>query len=267
MALPRIRYAFDGTVAYQLSLSGVKNILSSDSKNKIDGDQYKDDTLDIGARYLLFNFPDTVQLDKVGLKMNSATTGISFQISTDSTDGIDGSWSTLLTDDLDYAYTYQEFALTPTDATWLKLTRSGGFTFNPFRCAHLFGEYQNPLFELWNTGESAELNTVNYPMSLSDAPNSADYAGSLSFKLKNTDSSTHNYSLTVAPIKYGGDSIITNYFKLSTDGGSTKNLTVTVSSLGAGNFSAAIGVYGDLTKANNPADGKHYFTINVTQTA
>ena len=267
MALPRIRYSVDGTVVYQLSLTGVKDVFSSDSKYKIDGDQYKDDNVEIGARYLLFNFPDTVQIDKVGLKMYSAQSNISFLISTDSTDGIDGSWSTLLTDSLDYAYTYQEFALTPTNATWLKLTQSGGFDGTHFKCVHLFGEYQNPLFELWNTGESAELNTVEYPISLPDAPNTGAYSQYFAFKLKNVDASQHNYSLNLSQLRYGGDSTITDNFKLSTDSGSTKLATVTISALGAGLFSSEVRIYGDVSQVNNPANGKHYYSLKITQTA
>jgi hypothetical protein len=43
--------------------------------------------------------------------------------------------------------------------------------------------------------------------------------------------------------------------------------TVTVSSLGAGLFSGAIDIWCDVLIADNPADGYHYYSVEVTQTA
>jgi hypothetical protein len=269
MAASRIRWAFDGTIAYWYNsvTHVITGTYTSVNRYILDGDQYSSSVVgssDTQGAFLA-NFPCEVQIEKVIYKTN-ATRTCSFKISNDSTDGFDGSWTTV-NSDTTVAYSYQTFIFSSiVSARWLKCTvDTGSYGFNMY-CMHIFGMYQSPLFEFWNNAADAEF-TADYPLSLANAPNDADYAGSLNFKIKNTDSSTHSYSLSIIEVKYNADAIITNYFKLSTDGGSTKLTTVTVSSLGAGNFSGSIGIYGDVTKANNPANGNHYFAVHVTVTA
>lgn len=147
---------------------------------------------------------------------------------------------------------------------WLKDTHNSNYNYYN-RAIHIFGEYQAPLYELWKVDESLEL-TDEYPLVMPDAPNDTDYSQRIQFKLKNIDTSSHSYSLSIVAARYIGDSLITNYYKLSTDGGATKLTTVTITDLAAGAFSGAIDIWGNVIKANNPADGLHYFGIEVTQT-
>jgi hypothetical protein len=230
-----------------------------------DGDTLVSNSVPGGANQgYLMNFPNTIKIEKIKLNCNY-TIAMILYISNDSTDGFDGNWTTVNSSSTT-ANVYGTFNCSPVnDTKWLKIYfDTPGNVY--LRCLHIFGTYQSPLFEFWDDSESARF-TADYPLSLADAPNDADYAGTLNFKLKNTDSGTHSYSLTIVPVKYNADAIITDHFTLSVDGGSTKLLTVTVSSLGAGNFSGSIGVYGDVTKAHNPANGNHYFAVHVAVTA
>jgi hypothetical protein len=269
MAASRIRWAFDGTLFYTYTpADSIKNLVGASAYYILDGDIYVNPGVDVTAWYTshLWNFPCSIKLEKIMYRISATPNaqGV-WTVSNDSTDGFDGSWTTVNSDSM-VGGTNQVFVFDPVvDARWLKGTYWYQFG-RILSFMHIFGQYQSPLFEFWNNAADAEL-TADYPLSLANAPNDSDYAGSLNFKIKNTDSSTHSYSLTIVPVKYNADAIITDHFTLSTDGGSTKLSTVTVSSLGAGNFSGSIGIYGDVTKTHNPANGLHYFAVHVTVTA
>lgn len=263
----RIHYYFDGTKVYrQHKDTGVKEEISTTNKQILDGDTYSSSSYSglYGSDdyQLLMNFPDTIQISAIKFKA-SGTTAFDVWVSTDSTDGWNGTWTQVLDSNYTPAYAYQIFNPTVLNAKWLRVYPPNvGYIF----CLHLFGEYQSPRFEFWNSAGSAEL-SAEYPLAMANAPNLQDYAGNAQFKLKNTDSSTHSYSLSILAVKYGGDAVIADHYKLSTDGGTTKLGTVTVTALAAGALSGVIDVYGDVVKAHNPADGYHYFVIDVTETA
>jgi hypothetical protein len=144
------------------------------------------------------------------------------------------------------------------------LTGQSGINDEMFRF-HLFGEYDSPNFEFWDAAETAEL-TDNY-QALDTAPNSEAYSDFIAFKIKNTDSATHSYTVTVVALKYGGDSIISNYFTLSDDDGATKESSLAISNLTASSFSDELRIYADISAANNPADGYHYYYAKIVETA
>lgn len=264
----RIHWAFDGTLAWEgLSSTSTKTALSAATMNFLDGDTTQGSFLNLNSSHdrFIFNFPGSVQIDKVGIRSYDSGRNFSLEISNDSTDGFDGTWTEVLSLS---GYTtggvMQFYSPTATSALWLRINVSG----NSLRAYNiqLFGEYDSPRFEFWNTAGTAEL-TAEYPLAMANAPNLDDYAGTAQFKLKNTDSVQHDYSLTIKAVRYGGDTTISDNYTLSTDGGSTKLATVTISALAAGSLSGVIDVYGDVLKANNPADGYHYFVVDLTETA
>ena len=117
MALPRIRYSVDGTLVWAILPDNTLASLNSTQKAIMDGDLFVGNTVEFGSnpRNVLFNFPATLKIDSIKLKILLPFSGISFKVSTNSTDGFDGDWSTLLTDDYDYGYTYQSFDVSPTE--------------------------------------------------------------------------------------------------------------------------------------------------------
>jgi hypothetical protein len=102
---------------------------------------------------------------------------------------------------------------------------------------------------------------------MANAPNFEDYSGTQGFRLKNTDSEAHSYALVLQNAKYGGDTVITGNFTLSKDGGETKNGSLAINNLAPDEMSDVIGVYGDVLIADNPADGYHWFVVQVQETA
>jgi hypothetical protein len=260
----RIHWAFDGTLAYSIDQGiGSRTAMPAATMNRFDSDPTQATKVGFGlSETLAFNFPSPVAIDQIGIRA-AGNYAFTAQVSSDSTDGVDGTW-----EEVGYfAYSnfpaLQFFAPTATAATWLRLIfPNNAEYYNLF----LSGEYQAPRFEFWNAAGTAEL-TSEYPLAMASAPNLDDYAGSAQFKLKNTDGDPHSYSLTIKAVRYGGDTVITDNYKLSVDGGTNKLLTVVVGSIDPGNLSGVIDVYGEVAKANNPADGYHYFVVDVTETA
>jgi hypothetical protein len=262
MAKPRIRWSFDGTLGYTVS-GGVKTAFTATEKSIADGDKSVISKNSWGTGTLVFNFPDTISIDRIGFKQNNTGT-VTIKVSTDSTDGIDGNWTTKITTSAITADIYTEFSWTASNATWLKID---GLNANYVYCCHLFGEYQNPRFEFWDAAGSAELTTAQIPLAFTTAGNAADISEALTFKIKNTTAASHDYSLTVSAARYGGDAPVTDHVLLSTNGGTNKAATVTVTGLAAGALSGTISLYLDMTVAHNPADGAHYGFVHVTETA
>lgn len=227
----RIHWAFDGTVASSIETSA-KYALTTNQKYFLDGDQYSLDMFGVTNReYFIFNFPDTLLLDKFAFRRSPDGTSywayIQAWVSTNSTDGFDGTWTEVLAQTA-YAttdITYRTFSFTPINATWLKIKPPQAYSDLIYhsRSIHIFGEYQAPRFEFWDTTETTKF-TANYPLDMADAPNYADYNGSISFKLKNVDSSTHSYMFDLNPIKWNDtlditkDSTINNYFQITKSG-------------------------------------------------
>ena len=261
----RIHWAFDGTLAYWgHSTLSTRQAIATDARDILDGDLSKTSYVlpPSDHPWLLVNFPSPVAIDKIGLR-RSGTSPVVVRVSNDSTDGFDGTWTPVLEGaGYDVVGVYQLFFPTVQAASWLRIEASRVNNYN----VHLFGEYVSPRFEYWNSSGTAEL-TDDYPLTMANAPNLDDYHGNTQFRLKNTDTSPHSYSLSVKSLRYGGDAIITNNYTLSVDGGSTKLATVAISNLAPGELSGVIDVFGDVIKANNPADGYHYFWVDVTETA
>lgn len=266
----RLHWAFDGSKLYNYNstLETKSAAVSQSDMDILDGDaaiaSYVYDS-DFCA-YRLVNFPIPVNLTQIYFKHNYDITPFYIYTSTDSTDGLDGTWA-LSVNSSYTANSYSSYSLAANNVTWIRISASA---YNARRtyCLHIFGEYATPRFEFWDSAAANEL-TGDYPLVLSDAPNTSDYHGTTNFRIKNTDgTNTHNYSLTIRKVKYTADDVIASYYTLSKDGGSTKNATITLSGVAGGSCcSETLSVWGDVTVAHNPADGYHYFVIDVTETA
>ncbi len=264
---PRIKWSEDGSLFYFYnSGSNSKVGMSADSALRLDSIPSNGTGVGSSTDTVMINFPATVTVDKVIIK-NSHNKSITIKVSADSTDGLDGTWTTVVNGVAYAAPNPQAFAFTPGDAKWMRIGSLGDSIY----AIHIFGEYKtetgSPRAEFWAADGSAELNATDYPLSYPAHGNASDAHEVLSFKLKNTHSASHDYTLSVIPFKYGGDALVTNNIKLSLDGGTTKTNSVNISALAAGALSAVIGVYLDLLKADNPADDTHQWGIKVVETA
>ena len=277
MSSKRIHYAFDGTLAYDYNrTTGTKSAISTSSKYTLDGDATNGDYIMFENGGIIFNFPDTLSLDKIGWKddSESPTNGtLIIEGSTNSTDGLDGTWATLKTvDPIPSDVVYVEWAITPTNVTWLRFRRTSTDTTFDLKVfnLHIFGEYQAPRFEFWDTTETTKF-TANYPLDMADAPNYADYNGSISFKLKNVDASTHSYNFNLNSIKWNDsldlvkDVTIDNYFQI-TKAGLPTDMSDTFT---ASNGTDADKVKWTTTKAGNALDiqgNELHFNMSVVGT-
>jgi len=267
----RLRWSQDGTRLYGYDILNplTRNEKTATDKTNLDNDKTWPGAVDTNGWHTswIMQFPAIVQISKLIANFTNYGGGNNIKISSDSTDGVDGSWTVVNTDSIPTLNVYQEFTLSPvSDCRWMKFTIYQDYHGIPLRALWLFGEYIDRYFEFWDSSESAEF-TAEYPLALPDARNDADYSERVQFKLKNVDSVQHDFTVSIAAVRPGGDSTVTNYITLSDNGGSSKSSSVNISALGAGAFSTTLDVWGDLLKANNPADGHHYFAINVEVTA
>jgi hypothetical protein len=266
----RLRWSTDGTKAWGYDKANplTRNEKTLANKKDLDSDFTWAGSVDsIGWNSSwMFEFPDLVQLSKMIVNVTPYGGTNTIRISADSTDGVDGSWTTVNTDSL-VVTTNQVLTLSPvTNCKWLKFTVYQDYHGITMRTLQFFGEYTAPWFEFWNSAESSEF-TAEYPLALPEARTDADYSERVQFKIKNVDSITHSFTVTAIAVRSGGDAFITDHFKLSTDGGSTKTSSITLTGLTAGSFSGTIDLWGDVTKAHNVGDGTHYIGVEVVVTA
>jgi hypothetical protein len=272
MSLPRINWSNDGTLLYELDHANIKTAFIQNSKDILDGDLYKSDTigkLNATTTYsLLYNFPDTITINKIGFKISNPSSWEGEQwslwASADSTDGVDGEWIEVYTFARPSTYTYIEHTVDIQNVKWLKgpIVNSSQTWYN----FSIFGEYTEPNFELYDANGTSKLNTENLFSETTTISNVVDYSDRKQFKIKNTTDTEHSYTVSIEPLKYGGDLIITNYFSLSSDNGTTKSQTVVTSTVAPGELcEEVIDIWIDLLAVDNTGDGWHYFSINVVE--
>jgi len=265
----RLRWSVDDCTAYMWTTSsGVKSLMTAGNEEILDGDQYSGNTVDFTGKGLMIHLPGTVAINTMKLKFNQSSTSIKIEVSTDSTDGLDGTWSTVINNGTYLTPNYTTFSMNDALATWIRLSNTNG---GSIYCAHVFGTYTSPKIEVWRADKAAEY-TSEYPLAFPNIPDSANFSNYVDFKIYNKDGSAHSYTVTVGAVKYNGDAVITNYFKLSLDNGVTKATSVTARSeanvaipVPSNGYSQTIRLYADILKQNNPADGYHFFTLVITE--
>lgn len=261
----RLRWNTDGSLVYQyFSGTNTKTALTGANANLLNGDIYGTDYVNISSsKCVMINFPSSVSLSKVGIRHETGGT-VTVKVSSNSTDGLDGTWTTVVNAQAFSSYTYGAYSFSPTACTWVRVSFSAG---NNCTSVHLFGAYVTPRLRFYDLNGSIEL-TQELPLAFeSGISNASDSNVFAEFKIKNTSGGTRSYSLSVVPARYGGDSLVTDAVKLSTDSGSTKLTTVTVDNVANDAMTSVIRLYMNLAAASNPADGYHQFAVDVTETA
>lgn len=274
MSFPRINYAKDGTRLYCKNLNtNTKIAYAQGSLNILDGDttstSYVGKASNETNYRILFNFPDLINISKVGIKTMPASgtgqmTNLSILYSSDSTDGIDGTWvehNTLFSAN-DAEYT--EWEINISNIKWIAMPSFSGV--NSFYSIFIFGEYISPRFEVWDVNGTQELKSGDFTFGITNISSNYDYEGKSSFKVKNTTEYTKNYSISILPLKYGGDTVITDNFFLSKDAGVTKLQSITIYDVLPNTLSQdIIDIYASILAINNPGDGNHLYTVVVEE--
>lgn len=261
----RVHYAYDGSVVYLISGAGALIAQSLPNRQKLETTPVITSGELTGFNGVAVNFPVAASIKKIGVKVRSpGTIGYDVTVSSDSTNGVDGTWTNVLalsSPPPDRAYT--EYGLLELSCTWLKLKRRDTSQGEIFSC-FLFGEYNAPRFEFYNEAGSEEL-SGNYPLTFPNASNLNDYSQVQKFRIKNTTAAPHTYSLQVNPLRSGGDTVITTNFKLSLDNGANKFNSVTTAQVQPGELSDVVSLFADVLRASNPADGDHYWYVDAME--
>lgn len=270
----RIAWSIDGTKVYKINSNNTIRTaaLDQNTMDLLDSDLYNSTNYNINVYYsYAFNFPQSVSIDKFYMRNNQSKNMTAF-VSTLSTDGMDGTdWTQVLNSSPYTGGTYAEFDLTDTPCRWLKVNQNANDGY--WNSLHLFGEYDSPNFEFWGPLGAGDTEITEEYVETPVASNLSIYAGYRAFTIKNThpDGLPHSYVVTVHAHRYGGDAIIDNYYTVSDDPGGdnswTRLATVTTPSIANGAFTDELRVYADLTQAQNPADGYHYWYVKVDEVA
>ena len=252
-------YSFQNAGAGRaLMPQGNQNNLDSD-----DGEFYTGGSWQNGTNrppYFWWDFGEQATIDQIGWTFNYGGT-ITASVSDDSTNGFDGTWTPVLTD---YAYSAGSRVdyipvTTPTSGKWFRIICAAScpsYTYN-YRL-FLYGDYDVPQFELWNTEETLEY-TNEMPLAFPNAYSNTPYDSDLVLKIKNLDTVLHSYSIEVFATSAAGDTFVTTYFTA---------IPSTITDLaGNGAFSVPILINGTVSEANNPGDGEHYLKVRITETS
>lgn len=238
-------------------------------------------------KYYLLQLPGIFKIEKLGYttKATFSTTNapIDIYVSGDSVTGsrTDGTWTRLVYHATGggVSGTHREaylgvadwlIAEGTIDVKWISIMMScGGGSRVQLQNISLFGAYTNPpKFEFWDATDTVNFTATGgaapaYPLSMPNAPNNVDYIQTKTFHLKNTDSVQHSYSISITPIE--NDTMVNNYFNVSVDGG-TPAKTVTYENLQSG-ATVPITIHANIPSVNNTGNGKHYYSVNVTEIA
>lgn len=272
----RINYSQDGTIVYILPWdSGMvpNGTVGSTDLTILEKIPNLSATTGLALGGMVFNFPGVIQLTSIALMHNAPSDklpGQTIWVSSNSTNGYDGTWTVALPDTGVYQpWTLTEFSITPTNCTWMRIYKNDlhyNYPYTRFCSLHLFGEYQgsDERFQFWNAAGNAQL-TGHYPLDFPQSTMLSDYNEVKSFTIKNITDSAHTYAISITSLTAAADSLISNYWRLSLDGGTTKAPSITTPSVAAGAISGPITVCANFLKTQNPGDGYHYWYISVAE--
>lgn len=263
----RIKYSKDGSVgyAYNVDTNTMGKTLSAAEMTVIDGDNLVATEVVINNNDLLsINFPSAFTLSKIIAKIDRNVGTFDVYSSTDSVTGLDGdgTFNSMLTTTSYTTPNYTTYTPTSNNAgiTWLRV--------GPFEdplCLHIFGDYDSPRMEFWDSGEVAVL-TGDYPLDFGNILSSADFDSYLAFKIKNLSGGARTYTVTVGANKYGGDTTVTDNITVQEGAGGTPAYpSITTASVANGAFSAEIRINYSLLGASNPRDALHQFWWSASE--
>lgn len=231
-------------------------------------------------QYLIWHFPNYVSLEKAVLgfynKGGWSYDTCAWQVSYNTTNGIDGSWTTVNSNSPTFHVTKQHvtqvFSAQPA-TRWLRLYCWGDFSSQGWHetyCGylHLYGTYDNESFELYDNETTPALITdwTDFLSADGIAYDDVDLNLNRQFKIKNTDTVSHTYTIDCSGGLYPfSDSLVDTYYRISKDGGATPVTNLTTASVAPDAFSEVIDVDFTLTAANNPTDGIHYFRVTIEE--
>lgn len=197
----RFRWSQDGTVKKWLDPRYNTLTAFAAVDDKLDADQWDaTDRINYDSAYaritLIFPAPRTISA--IGFRSTQPQNAAEAQYSTDTTDGIDGTWYPLvLSGGIAQTNTYIKLTCTPTSCVGFRFWHSGGWAES---ICHLYGDFTAPQFNLCDT--SGNVLDADYPFIFSGFGNNQDRSGTTSFKIKNNSGANHTYQLNLQQVKY-----------------------------------------------------------------
>lgn len=268
----RIFYSKDGTRCYSGTYEHTSAELSEGAKQVYDAEPYTRSGYYLqnagvaNPDFLIFNFPQPVQIDKVmWIYQYGYTFNMYVCIDGSTTDGTDGNW-VWVGNITSVANSPVYSNVTPMSTRWFRVVANDYNHFTNIGYAwHLYGKYDAPRFTLWESDESAEI-LDNAWLDFPEAPNHLDYSETKSFVISNDDDISHDYRVTATHQDYSADATIVNYFFISEDDGLTKVKTFDILGVAPGTFSSIIYAHMDMLKlTENPGIGAHYPRIQIEE--
>lgn len=272
--MTRIIWSRNGASGYKQSYLGALTVQTQTVVNKLDSDFYESTTMaDAVAsdQYFTINLPATATIEKLGLKyIKSFYNSGSIIIETSlNNDGITG-FTTFYSGACVYN-DYHEVSGAPVQCKWIRIrTAAGGqgfFLSNLF----LFGNItltgnESIHYKLYDLDLLTELTSPDYLLDYGNIGNRENFLTALQFHIYNDFNFNKTYILTIVPLKYPTDSVITNNVKLSYAGaGFESALSQIQFTVNANSFSDTVSVFANIESINNPADGKHFFYVDIVE--
>lgn len=267
--MTRLLWSRNGASGYMQSYLGALTLQPQSVINKIDSDLYQTVALTAeinNQTYFTINLPATATVSKFGFKyVRGYFNPGNFEISTSlSDDGVTGYTNFYNVDANNTLNAYFEVTGSPRQCKWIRM-RSTGDTLSIITF-FVFGYYNDSPelnYKFYNVDGVTELINTDYPLTFTPIGNKSYTPKTLDFKIKNVDSLPHNYTVTVSALKYPSD-VVTNYLTLSY--GASATPSIQINGIASNDFTNTITLHADLQPAQNPADGIHFFYINVVET-
>lgn len=272
----RINWSKDGTRAYNANTGTANKLpLAQATMDKLDAEPWtgslsdKSETeLISGGEYICFNFPSPVTLDHLAIMSPvSYATQLEYSLDTDTTEvpGLLGTWVAFNAGETHPALDYYEHApVSPVSTSWIRIAATHWYTDN--YAIHLFGAYDNPRFELWDTEAIPAPITDPAFLDFLTAPSDTEYIATRAFTIRNNDTDPHTYTVAVDQQEYSDIPFVTESFLVSDDGtGTNQAVSLVTAEVPASGSSVIITIHAHILPGDNPGDGKYYPKVTVTE--
>lgn len=291
--MKRLCYIEDGSSLWSVVTSfaaGNQTAISAANQAIINGDATQ------AAQYLalitsvnlfsgvIIKFAKACNIEKIFLSFyyNTVTgtpaTTLLVEASADSTDGNDGTWTTIFTESHTIRAAASESRLflniqtsdeESQTYTYLRVSWSGNANLNNLRLQSfwVYADYSSPPYDFYDAQgvTKVKIGEILFGTFSGDAV----VAKVFRFKIKNNDSANRTYTLTFAKIKSVADATFAAHITLSNDG-STKAVSATVTGVAPddfGNFYVHVDIPAVGSANANPQDAAvHYGKITVAAT-
>lgn len=292
--MKRLTYAEDGSSIWKVITSFApanQTALTAQEKTDINGDQTQTGNfiplITVANTFsgIILKFAKACNIDKLFLSFRyvnvtgTPATTLLVEASGDSTDGNNGTWTTLFTESHTIRAANSDSRLflkaqtdeeSSTTYTYLRVSWSGNVNLNNLRLLSfwVYAEYTSPPYDFYDAQGVTKLQLGESVLGL--FAGNAAVQKNFRFKIKNNDSVNRTYALTFAKVKAVADAVFVANVGLNTDGGTGLNASVNVGPVAPGemgDFYLRIDIPANGQTNGNPQDAQvHYGKITITAT-